>query len=154
MMIQRLSLRRSMLSCVPLAAQLALPAAVCAQSVPREVPPRRSTQLSDGFGMNLPLPRDPRLPWTKRWWTRLFDSGVKWVRLGQYENTSDKTGWEWVEQTPGVYRVLPEVDEAVRSLVDNGISIEMQLCYGNALYQGDRASRPKHVDPAPATIGP
>ena len=143
-----------MLSCVPLAAQLALPAAVCAQSVPREVPPRRSTQLSDGFGMNLPLPRDPRLPWTKHWWTRLFDSGVKWVRLGQYENTSDKTGWDWVEQSPGVYTVLPEVDEAVRSLVENGVFIEMQLCYSNSLYQGDTSRRPKHVDPAPASIGP
>src|SRR5215470_8249456 len=119
-----------------------------------EVPPRRSTQLSDGFGMNLPLPRDPRLAWTQHWWTRVFDSGVKWVRLGQYENSSEKTGWDWVEQTPGVYHVLPEVDEAVRSLADNGVSIEMQLCYGNPLYHGDRAARPKHIVPAPANIGP
>ena len=119
----------------------------------RQVPPRRSTQLSDGFGMNLPLPRDPRLPWAQHWWTRVFDSGVKWVRLGQYENSSEKTGWDWVEQTPGVYRVLPEVDEAVRSLAENGVSIELQLCYNNPLYQGDRAGRPKHVDPAPGSIG-
>ncbi|HXY01826.1 MAG TPA: hypothetical protein VEI54_12960 [Candidatus Limnocylindrales bacterium] len=104
--------------------------------------------------MNLPLPREPRLPWTQRWWTRLFDSGVKWVRLGQYENTSEKTGWDWVEQSPGVYKVLPEVDEAVRSLVENGISIEMQLCYSNPLYQGDPRSRPKYIEPAPASIGP
>src|SRR5215471_5628303 len=86
-------------------------------SVAAEVPPRRSTQLNEGFGVNLPLPRDPRLPWTERWWTRVFDSGVKWVRLGQYENTSEKTGWDWVERSPGVYQVLPEVDEAIRSLI-------------------------------------
>jgi hypothetical protein len=117
------------------------------------VPPRRSTQLSAGFGVNLPLPRDPRLPWDRHWWTRLPDSGVKWVRLGQYENSSEKTSWDWVERGPGVYSVLPEVDEAIRSLLDNGISIEMQLCYGNALYQGDRANRPKRIEPAPPGIG-
>jgi hypothetical protein len=123
------------------------------QSVPQEVPPRRSTQLSEGFGVNLPLPRDPRLPWTRHWWTSISDSGVKWVRLGQYENSSDKTSWDWVEQSPGVYSVRAEVDEAIRSLSDNGVSIELQLCYSNALYEGDPATRPKHVDPAPPGIG-
>jgi hypothetical protein len=123
------------------------------QSIPHQVPLRRSTQLADGFGMNLPLPRDPRLPWTRHWWTRLFDSGVKWVRIGQYENSSDKTSWDWVEQSPGVYRVRPEVDEAIRSLVDNGVSIELQLCYGNALYQGDPAARTRHAEPAAPGIG-
>src|SRR5215470_19810699 len=103
------------------------------QALPKEVPPRRSTQLADGFGLNLPLPREPRLPWNEQWWTRVFDSGVKWVRLGQYENSSEKTGWDWVEQKPGEYRILPEVDEAIRSLLDNGVSIEIQLCYNNAL---------------------
>jgi hypothetical protein len=127
--------------------------ALAGHPIPQEVPPRRSTQLSDGFGVNLPLPRDPRLPWTQHWWTRVFDLGVKWVRLGQYENSSEKTGWDWVEQTPGSYYVLSEVDEALRSLAENGVSIEMQLCYGNPLYQGDRAKRPKHVDPAPPSIG-
>jgi hypothetical protein len=128
--------------------------AVDPAAVPNEVLPRRSTQLTAGFGVNLPLPRDPRLPWTQDWWARIFDSGVKWVRIGQYENSSDKTSWDWVEQTPGEYHVLPEVDEAVRSLHDNGVSIEMQLCYGNPLYHGDRASRLKHVDPARGSIGP
>lgn len=126
---------------------------VLGQNAPQQVPPRRSTQLSDGFGVNLPLPRDPRLPWTKHWWTRIADSGVKWVRLGQYENSSDKTSWDWVEQSPGVYAVRPEVDEAINSLVDNGISIEMQLCYGNPLYEGDSAARPKHVEPSAPGIG-
>ena len=121
--------------------------------IAKQVPPRRSTQLSAGFGVNLPLPREPRLPWTEHWWTRVFDSGVKWVRLGQYENSSEKTGWDWVEPSPGAYRVLPEVDEAIRSLRDSGVSIEIQLCYSNALYQGPPATRPKHTDPAPPSIG-
>jgi hypothetical protein len=146
--------RKLLLVCACLAAGLLIQLSARGQSVPKEVPARRSTQLADGFGMNLPLPRDPRLPWTQRWWTRLFDSGVKWVRLGQYENTSDKTGWDWVERTPGNYQVLPEVDEAVRSLVENGVSIEMQLCYSNPLYQGDSSRRPGRIDPAPVSIGP
>lgn len=120
----------------------------------RHAPPRRSTQLSDGFGINLDLPREPRLPWNRRWWTRVFDSGVKWVRLGQYENSSDKTGWDWVEQTPGHYSVLPEVDEAIRSLTDSGVRIEMQLLYSNPLYQGAPASRPARIQPAPPGISP
>ena len=123
------------------------------QTIPQQVSPRRSTQLLDGFGVNLPLPRDPRLPWTRHWWTRIFDSGVKWVRIGQYENSSDKTSWDWVEQEPGVYSVRTEVDEAIRSLKDNGVSIELQLCYGNALYQGGAATRARHLDPAPPGIG-
>jgi hypothetical protein len=133
--------------------------AVCAarpaasQRIPQQVPPRRSTQLSEGFGVNLPLPRDPRLPWTRHWWTGVFDSGVKWVRIGQYENSSDKTSWDWVEREPGVYGVRTEVDEAIRSLDDNGVSIELELCYGNALYRGGAAARPQHIDPAPPGIG-
>jgi hypothetical protein len=122
-------------------------------SLPKQVPRRNSSQLSSGFGVNLPLPRDPHLPWTRHWWTRLFDSGVKWVRLGQYENSSDKTSWDWVEQTPGNYQVLPEVDEAIRSLLDNDVSIEVQLCYNNALYQGDRSRRPTRIQPAPPGVG-
>jgi hypothetical protein len=126
---------------------------VASQSIPQQVSPRRSTQLAEGFGVNLPLPRDPRLPWTRHWWTDIFDSGVKWVRIGQYENSSDKTSWDWVEREPGVYSVGTEVDEAIRSLHDNGVSIELQLCYGNPLYEGDATTRPRHLDPAPPGIG-
>jgi hypothetical protein len=115
---------------------------------------RRSTQLADGFGMNIPLPRQPRLPWTRRWWTRIFDSGVKWVRIGQYENSSEKTSWDWVEQAPGHYAVLPDVDEAIRSLADNGVNIEIQLQYGNPLYQGDARTRPTRATLPPPGIGP
>jgi hypothetical protein len=124
-----------------------------ARQIPKQVPPRRSTQLVDGFGMNVDLPREPRLPWTRRWWTRLFDSGVKWVRIGQYENSSEKTSWDWVEQTPGNYAVSPEVDEAIRSLVENGVTVEIELQYSNPLYQGDPASRPTHVMLPPVGIG-
>jgi len=137
--------------CLLLFAVTALPAA--SQGLPQQVPPRRSPQLAEGFGVNLPLPRDPRLPWSAHWWTLISDSGVKWVRLGQYENSSEKTSWDWVEQEPGVYRVRSEVDEAIRSLYENGVSIELQLCYGNALYEGDARTRPQHLDPAAPGIG-
>jgi hypothetical protein len=33
-----------------------------AHQIPKQVPSRRSTQLVDGFGMNIDLPREPRLP--------------------------------------------------------------------------------------------
>jgi hypothetical protein len=127
--------------------------ALSAQDIPREVPHRRSTQLSDGFGMNVALPREPRMSWTSHSWTPLFDSGVKWVRIGQYENSSEKTSWDWVEQTPGHYAVLADVDEAIRSLTDNGVAIEIQLQYSNPLYQGDPATRPKRVTLPPPGIG-
>lgn len=94
---------RALLFCGVLMAGLAELTLAGGQNTPQQVPPRRSTQLSDGFGMNLPLPRDPSLPWTRHWWTSIFDSGVKWVRLGQYENSSEKTSWDWVEQTQGVF---------------------------------------------------
>jgi hypothetical protein len=128
-------------------------AQTAAPSIPKQVPPRRSTQLVDGFGMNIDLPREPRLPWTRRWWTRIFDSGVKWVRIGQYENSSEKTSWDWVEQTPGDYANAPEVDEAIRSLVENGVTVEIEVQYSNPLYQGDPASRPKRVTLPPVGIG-
>jgi hypothetical protein len=154
-MMYRLVVRRIFaLLCVGWFASTVVPSLTRGQSVRKEVPPRRSTQLDDGFGVNLPLPREPHLPWNSRWWTLLFDSGVKWVRLGQYENSSEKTGWDWVERTRGVYRVPTEVDEAVRSLVQNGVNIEMQLCYSNPLYQGDPTGRPKRTDPAPTFIAP
>jgi hypothetical protein len=110
--------------------------------------------MLDGFGMNIPLPREPRLPWTRRWWTRIADSGVKWARIGQYENSSEKTSWDWVEQKSGHYAILPDVDEAIRSLVDNGVSIEIQLQYANPLYQGDPQLRPQRVALPPPGIGP
>ena len=120
--------------------------------LPKEVPVRRSTQLSDGFGVNLPLPREPRLPWDQKWWTHYSIqelSGFGWVSTKTLRKKPVGTGWNRSEMF-----IAPEVDEAVRSPRDNGISIEMQLCYGNPLYHGDPASRRKHIDPAPTAIGP
>lgn len=114
-------------------------------AIPQQVPPRRSVQLADGFGMNVSLPREPRLPWTRRWWTRMFDSGVKRLRIGQYENSSERTSWDWVEQTPGRYEVTADLDEAIRSLTDNGVQIEIGLQYSNPLYQGEPGQRPTRV---------
>ena len=123
------------------------------QQIPHQVLPRRSYQLQDGFGMNVDLPREPRLPWTQRWWTRIFDSGIKWVRIGQYENSSERTSWDWIEQTPGHYRATEDLDEAIRSLVENGVHIEIELQYSNPLYQGDPAARPRRVILPPPGIG-
>ena len=61
--------------------------------VPDHVPPKRSSQIQDGFGINSDLPREPYLPWDRWWWTRMFDAGFKWIRIGQYENSSDYTSW-------------------------------------------------------------
>lgn len=103
--------------------------------------------------MNVDLPREPRLPWTRRWWTCIFDSGIEWVRIGQYENSSERTSWDWIEQTPGHYATTADLDEAIRSLVENGVHIEMELQYSNPLYQGNPATRPLHVILPPPGIG-
>ena len=131
--------------------QFAIPLAE-AQDIPARIPRRASTQLLDGFGMNVNLPRQPRMPWTKTW-TPIFDCGVKWVRIGQYENSSEQTSWDWVEQTRGHYAVPEAAEEAVRSLVDNGVSIEVQLQYSNPLYSEDVSKRPDHVTLPPPGIG-
>ena len=102
--------------------------------LPDHVPPKRSSQIHDGFGINSDLPRDPYLPWTRWWWTRMFDAGFKWIRIGQYENSTDYTSWDWVEQRRGVYAASPVLEDAVDSLVDNGIDVQVQLMYGNQMY--------------------
>jgi hypothetical protein len=123
-----------------------------AQDIPSKIPRRSSTQLLDGFGVNLNLPRQPRMPWTKTL-APLFDSGAKWVRIGQYENSSEQVSWDWVEQTPGHYAVPENADEAIRSLLDNRISIEVQLQYSNPLYLEDKSKRPVRVTLPPPGIG-
>lgn len=103
-------------------------------SVPQKVPPKRSSQIKDGFGINSDLPRDPYLPWNRWWWTRMFDAGFKWIRIGQYENSSDRTSWDWIEQKRGVYASSPELEDAVDSLIDGGMDVQVQLLYGNNMY--------------------
>jgi hypothetical protein len=104
------------------------------RKLPDHVPPKRTSQIHDGFGINSDMPRDPYLPWNRWWWTRMFDAGFKWIRIGQYENSSDRTSWDWVEQRRGVYASSPELEDAVDSLVDNGMDVQVQLLYGNQMY--------------------
>ena len=112
----------------------ASPADSAGAAIPKQIPPRRSSQIHDGFGINSDLPRDPHLPWNRWWWTRMFDAGVKWIRIGQYENSSDQTSWDWIERKRGVLEVPPQLDDYVDSLVDNGVDIQVQLLYGKSRY--------------------
>ena len=126
-----------------------------AQSVrplPDHVPPKRSSQIHDGFGINSDMPRDPYLPWNRWWWTRMFDAGFKWARIGQYENSSDRTSWDWIEQKRGVYASSPELEDYVDSLVDNGVDIQVQLIYGNVMYTSPSGKRPDVSVPEPGSF--
>lgn len=122
------------------------------RSLPTHVPPKRSSQIHDGFGINSDLPREPYLPWNRWWWTRLFDAGVKWARIGQYENSSDQTSWDWVEQRRGVYALPPRVDDYVDSLAENGVNVQVQLLYGNPLYTSPAGKLPNLILPAPGSF--
>lgn len=120
--------------------------------VPGHIPPKRSSQIQNGFGINSDLPRDPYLPWNRWWWTRMFDAGVSWIRIGQYENSSEPTSWDWVEQKRGVYAVSPELDDYVDSLVDNGVKIQVQLLYGNPMYTAPAGRLPDAITPEPGSF--
>ncbi len=104
------------------------------RKLPAKVPPKRTSQIQDGFGINSDLPREPYLPWNRWWWTRMFDAGFKWIRIGQYENSSDRTSWDWIEQKRGVYAGSQELEDHVDSLGDNGMDVQVQLIYGNQMY--------------------
>ena len=119
---------------------------------PTHVPPKRSSQIVDGFGINSDLPRQPYLPWDAWWWTRMFDAGVSWIRIGQYENSSDYTSWDWVEQKRGVFAVAPEVDDYVDSLVENGVKVQVQLMYGNPMYTSPGGKRVDSIVPKPGSF--
>ena len=119
---------------------------------PQHVPPKRSLQIQNGFGINSDLPREPYLPWDRRWWTRMFDAGVSWIRIGQYENSSDPTSWDWVERKRGVFAVAPEVDDYVDSLVENDVKIQIQLMYGNPMYTGPSGKKPDEITPEPGSF--
>jgi hypothetical protein len=119
---------------------------------PRHVPPKRSSQIQNGFGINSDLPRPPYLPWDRWWWTRMFDAGVNWIRIGQYENSSDPTSWDWVERKRGVFEIAPEVDDYVDSLIENGVKVQVQLMYGNPMYTGPNGKKPDEIAPEPGTF--
>jgi hypothetical protein len=121
-------------------------------ALPDHVPPKRPSQITEGFGINSDLPRNPYLPWNRWWWTRMFDAGVKWIRIGQYENSSDLTSWDWVEHKRGQYSVRPELEDYVNSLVDNGVHIQVQLMYGNPMYTSPSGRLPDSIIPEPGSF--
>jgi len=123
--------------------------AAAGKKSPAHLTPRRSSQIHDGFGTNSDLPRDPYIPWNRWWWTRIFDAGISFIRIGQYENSSDYTSWDWVERKRGQYAIAPEAEEAIDSLVENGVKIEIQLLYGNPLYTSPAGRLPQSIEPAP-----
>jgi hypothetical protein len=123
-----------------------------AQTIPTHVPPKRSSQIQNGFGINSDLPRQPYLPWDRWWWTRMFDAGVSWIRIGQYENSSDPTSWDWVERKRGVFAISPEVDDYVDSLIQNGVKVQVQLMYGNPMYTGPNGKKPDEITPEPGSF--
>ena len=147
---------RQLLSLVcGIALWFALPSRSLAQGsrrAPGHVPPKRSSQIQDGFGINSDLPRDPYLPWSQRWWTRMFDAGFKWIRIGQYENSSDRTSWDWIEQRRGVYASSQELEDYVDSLVDNGMDVQVQLMYGNVMYTTPSGKVPDVSVPEPGSF--
>jgi hypothetical protein len=143
----RLKLALAGLALVPIGALIAAD-----KNLPDHLIPRRSSQIKDGFGINSDLPRSPFIPWDRWWWTRIFDAGVNFIRIGQYENSSDYTSWEWVERKRGEYSVVPELDDYVNSLVENGVHIEIQLLYGNPLYTSPAGSAPQAVTPEPGSF--
>jgi len=120
--------------------------------LPDHVPPKRSSQIHNGFGINSDMPRDPYLPWNRWWWTRMFDAGFKWARIGQYENSSDRTSWDWIEQKRRVFSSSPELEDYVDSLVDNGIDVQVQLIYGNVMYTSPSGKRPDVSIPEPGSF--
>lgn len=120
--------------------------------LPGHIPPRRTSQIRDGFGINSDLPREPYLPWERWWWTRMFDAGASWIRIGQYENSSDQTSWDWVERKRGVFALPPQVDDYVDSLVDNGVRVQVQLLYGNPLYTSPAGRLPNSILPEPGSF--
>jgi len=68
---------------------------------------------------------------------RIFDLGVKWVRVGQW---GDQTEWAAVEREKGKFAVDAATDAAISELARNGVDILWGLNYGNALY--DRPEQP------------
>jgi hypothetical protein len=82
----------------------------------------------------------------------MFDAGFKWIRISQYENSSDYTSWDWIEQKRGVMATVPELDDYVDSLVDNGVNIQVQLMYGNVMYTSPSGKLPDVSTPEPGSF--
>jgi len=82
----------------------------------------------------------------------MFDAGFKWIRIGQYENSSDRTSWDWIEQRRGVYASSQELEDYVDSLVDNGMDVQVQLMYGNVMYTTPSGKVPDVSVPEPGSF--
>jgi hypothetical protein len=82
----------------------------------------------------------------------MFDAGVSWIRIGQYENSSEPTSWDWIEQKRGVYAAPPGLDDYVDSLVENGVKIQVQLLYGNPMYTSPAGRLPDSITPEPGSF--
>ncbi len=131
---------------------LPVPSPAQTKKLPEKVPPKRTSQIEDGFGINSDMPRDPYLPWNRWWWTRMFDAGFKWIRIGQYENSSDYTSWDWIEQKRGVYTASQLLEDSVDSLIDNGMNVQVQLMYGNQMYTAHSGKLPDVSVPEPGSF--
>lgn len=62
---------------------------------------------------------------------RIFDIGLKFVRIGQW---GDQTEWAAVEREKGTFKMDAGTDAGIHKLLDNGVDILYGLNYGNALY--------------------
>ena len=82
----------------------------------------------------------------------MFDAGFKWARIGQYENSSDRTSWDWIEQKRGVFASSQELEDFVDSLHDNGIEMQVQLIYGNVMYTSPSGKLPDVSVPEPGSF--
>jgi hypothetical protein len=82
----------------------------------------------------------------------MFDAGVSWIRIGQYENSSDYTSWDWIEQKRGVFAIPAGLDDYVDSLVDNGVKVQVQLMYGNPMYTSQSGKLPDAITPEPGSF--
>ncbi|MBN1343666.1 MAG: discoidin domain-containing protein [Phycisphaerae bacterium] len=63
---------------------------------------------------------------------RIFDIGLKWVRVGQW---GDQTEWAAVERVKGEFRMDPVTDASIQRLYESGVQVLYGLDYGNALYE-------------------
>jgi hypothetical protein len=77
--------------------------------------------------------------------SRLFDIGLKWVRVGQW---GDQTEWAAIEREKGKYKMDSVTDKGIHKLLDNGVDILYGLNYGNALYNPEGTVPGEDIGPA------
>jgi hypothetical protein len=113
---------------------------------------KRSSQIQDGFRINSDLPREPYLPWNRWWWTRMFDAGFKWIRIGQYENSSDRNSWKWIEQKGACY-LAPRSWRMPRfARWTTASTFKCSLLYGNPMFTAAAGKLPDKSTPEPGSF--